>query len=40
MYFLRWRDQNNLAVMQKRSKIVYDIEQNNMAKHKLALKNE
>jgi hypothetical protein len=29
MYFLRWRDQNNLAVMQKRSKEVYEIEQNN-----------
>lgn len=26
--------------MQKRSKIVYDIEQNNMARHKEALKNE
>lgn len=26
IYFQRWKDQNNLAVMQKRSKIVYDIE--------------
>jgi hypothetical protein len=29
IYFQRWKDQNNLAVMQKRSKIVYDIEKKN-----------
>jgi hypothetical protein len=40
MYFQKWKDQNNLAIMQKRSKIVYDIEQNNSQWHKEALGNE
>jgi UDP-glucose 6-dehydrogenase len=33
IYFQKWKDQNNLAVMQKRSKIVYDIEKNNSQWH-------
>ena len=40
IYFQRWKDQNNLAVMQKRSKIVYDIESRNSQWHKEALGNE
>ena len=40
MYFHRWRDQKNLAVMQKRSKIVSDVESKNSQWHKEALANE
>lgn len=40
LYFQKWKDQNNLAVMQKRSKIVHDIEQKNGQWHKEAVGNE
>jgi hypothetical protein len=40
IYFQRWKDQINLAVMQKRAKMVADIEANNMQWHKEALANE
>lgn len=39
-FFLRWRDQNNLAVMQRKSKIVSEIDQRNQAWNKDAQKNE